>query len=262
MTIRIERSIVACGSARAGTTAITSALEQSGVLGRLSSEFFNPYWEIQPSERGHFVYWLEYLDHAFQMGTTANGVFGWKQHGEHLQYLLGRIRRIFPTYRGPDDLPLMQVTFPGLDPATSFIYIWRRKILAQTVSRVIAETTGRWTSESPATADPEFIKDLAKNNYWQVINEHAAWENWFRLHGIKPLCLNYEQVMADPASQLSRVFEHVGIVCPPGALLQPRYSRQSTPLNVAWTKRLRRILEDEVFAFDFPQLLEPPRLAD
>jgi LPS sulfotransferase NodH len=249
---------MACGSARAGTTPITTALERSGVLGWLSSEFFNPYWEQGPCNRGSYCFWREYLDYALRKGTTTNGVFGWKQHGEYLQYLLARLRLIDPSFVGLDDLALLQNSFPGLDPSTSFIYIWRRDILAQAVSRLIAETSGTWTSVSPTIREPEFIKDLAKNNYWQVINEHAAWQNWFRLYGVRPICLNYEEVMADPGSEFSRVFEHVGIVCPAAAVLRPTCRRQRTSLNSGWIKYLHKILEDEVFAFGFPQELEPP----
>ena len=237
---------------------ITQTLERSGVLGSLSSEFFNPAWERDLSLTHHCVLWREYLDcHALPAGTTPNGVFGWKQNGEYLPYLLWKLRRNEPDSAGLDDLALLQKVFPGLDPNTSFIYIWRRKLLMQAASRVIAETSGRWVSQDVATAEPKFNLDLLKNAYFLIMKEHADWQNWFKLNGITPLCLNYEDVVADPWL-LRGVFEHVGIECPPDAILKPSCRKQRTSLNHDWVKRFRRLLEEQ-FAFAFPELLDEPR---
>jgi LPS sulfotransferase NodH len=227
-------------------------------MGGIRTEYFNPYVEQQIfQEEGPFHSWHDYLGHVTTAGTTTNGVFGAKIHADNLVYLMYQLRRTFPNRAMLDDLKLMRTVFPGVNPARSFVYVWRQQILEQAVSFVIAETTGSWNDTTSVKREPVYNRSALIRAYWTLAQEHSAWQDWFARHRITPLRVQYERLVSNRQSVLAEVFQHTGVVCPPTFELSTTRRRQSTDLNARWVAQLAADMARE-YPFPFPSTLPAP----
>jgi LPS sulfotransferase NodH len=227
-------------------------------MGGIRTEYFNPYVEQQIfEEEGPFPGWPDYLSHVMITGTTANGVFGAKIHADNLVYLMHQLRCTFPNGAGLDDLKLMRTVFPGIDTARSFVYVWRQQVLEQAVSFVIAETTGSWNDTTSVKRAPVYDRSALIRAYWTLMQQHAAWQDWFARHRITPLPVQYERLVSERQAVLAEVFQHTGVVCPPTLELATIRRRQSTDLNARWVAQLATDMTRQ-YPFPFPTALPAP----
>jgi LPS sulfotransferase NodH len=221
-------------------------------------EYFNPYVEQQIfKEEGPFPGWPDYLRHVMIAGTTTNGVFGTKIHADHLVYLMYQLRRTFLNHARSDDLKLMRMVFPGVDPSRSFVYVWRQQVLEQAVSFMIAETTGSWNDATSVKHAPVYDRAALIRAYWTLMQQHSAWQDWFARYRITPLPVQYERLVSQRQTVLAEVFRHTGIAGPPGLELSTIRRRQSTDLNAQWVVQLAADMAGE-YPFPVPTALPAP----
>lgn len=251
-------SIFVCSTPRSGSSLLTDLLGSSQVMGGIRLEYFNPYVEQQIfEEEGPFSGWPEYLRHVMITGTTANGVFGTKIHADNLLYLMYQLRRMFLNQAKSGDFDLMRMVFPEVDPSRSFVYVWRRRVLEQAVSFVIAETTGSWNDATSAKHEPVYDRSALIRAYWTLTQQHSAWQDWFARYRITPFPVQYERLVSERQTVLAEVFRHTGVACPPGLELSTIRRRQSTDLNAQWVTRLEADMADQ-YPFPFPVALPAP----
>jgi LPS sulfotransferase NodH len=221
-------------------------------------EYFNPYVEQEICQtEGPFPSWTDYLRHVLTVGTTANGVFGAKIHADNLVYLMYQLRRTSPDRGQFGDLELMRTVFPEINPARSFIYIWRRHVLEQAVSLMIAEMRGSWNDATSVKGEPVYDRSALIRAYWTLMQQHSAWQDWFARHRITPFPVQYERLVCERETVLAEVFQHVGVACPPGIELSTVRRRQATDLNNRWVAQLAADLARE-YPFPFPVELPAP----
>jgi LPS sulfotransferase NodH len=251
-------SVFVCSTPRSGSSLLTDLLSSSQVMGGVRIEYFNPYVEQQIfQEEGPFPGWTDYLGHAPAAGTTANGVFGTKIHADNLVYLMYQLRRAFPDRAELDDVKLMGAVFPGVNPARSFVYIWRQQVLEQAVSLMIAEMRGSWNDTTPVRREPVYDRSGLIRAYWTLMQQHSAWQDWFARHRITPLPVQYERLVSEREAVLAEVFRHVGVARPPGVELSTVRRRQATDLNARWVAQLAADMARQ-YPFPFPVALPAP----
>jgi LPS sulfotransferase NodH len=121
---------------------------------------------------------------------------------------------------------------------TRYISITRRDIVRQAVSFSIAGQTGAWMQGHPVANEPSYDRDQIAHHVRRIFAEKQKWEHYFAQQGAVPLNVVYEDLERDPASQLARVAEFLGVEPPrEGWTLESGMQRQSTPRNDEWCRR-------------------------
>lgn len=99
-----------------------------------------------------------------------------------------------------------------LFPAGVFVRLIRIDLDAQAVSFLRAETSGRWGTPAgdplPAVETVYDFAQLERCRRWIVTNE-VGWDRFFRIRGVNPLVITYEQLVADYANTVELVASHV-----------------------------------------------------
>lgn len=189
--------IIICGTQRCGSTMVCEDLASTGVLGK-------------PEE--HFLSWIPRQDADWEAefrvakakGSTPNGISAHKMMANQLRNVDGCMATFLK--------PAPAAAFPHLMaafPDALWIWIRRRDALGQALSHIVAKTTGvfhavkRTSGFLPGSAMTEVglqnrtfdvpYDFQAIMQEWHLINRgNLAWQAFFELNGIAPVCLEYE----------------------------------------------------------------------
>ena len=120
------------------------------------------------------------------------------------------------------------------------VWLRTRRIdrLAQAVSLVRAQQTGQWTHALRVRGEPRYDRDAIRQALRRVEHEESSWDRYFSEHGVSPLEVVYEQLVADHRGTVTAVLAHLGhtgVEVPP-----PPIERQADDLNREWAERFRR----------------------
>lgn len=163
-------------------------------------------------------YWDEVRRHR----SSPNGVFGYK-------VFIGNYRNTLAVH--PELLEAIR--------ADKVIYLRREDKIAQAVSHVRAIQSGAWFADvknvKPQTYDFERLLrsyHLAQQQDWQ-------WEKIFRMTGVEPLALVYEDVLKDVDGTLDRLCDWLGVTRDPAAALDhiALTKPQSDVVSREWRER-------------------------
>jgi LPS sulfotransferase NodH len=235
----IHRSLIICFVPRSGSTFLAGLLTSTGLAGK-PFEFFATTFEEERKAQGLETD-EEHIESVRRQGVTANATFGCKLTYPELQDLVGRLRRIDGGVRG--DVPLIASAFP----APVFVWMRRRDVVAQAVSWARALQTQQWHATERAVRAPDFDFDVIHRCVARIPREEAAWMDWFSSNGVGAAQVFYEEVLADPRSEVARVVRLLGLELPPDAEVEPPrgFERQGDELNEEWANRYRaRLLEN------------------
>ena len=249
-TERTERvdSYFVCATPRTGSSLLLGLLESTGVAGRPQAYFRSPdeplwadRWRLTRTAQGRFDY-ADYVRAALAAGRTDNGVFGAKLMWGTLDELVAKLAAIHPDLRG-DDLALIERVFGR----TGFVFVRRDDVLAQAVSWLRAEQTGRWfiggngeiSGDAGSGRRPRFDPDGIRHLLHLIGQHNAAWEAWFAARGIQPYVVRYEELDRDMVATTHRVLDHLGLTLPDGRTVTARHRRQADDLNRRWIWRYR-----------------------
>jgi LPS sulfotransferase NodH len=123
------------------------------------------------------------------------------------------------------------------------IHIVRRDVIDQAVSMHIATMTHKWTSLHPdSEAQVEYDRDSILGHAYAITRANSAFSLLFKLLRVEPLVVEYEDLVEDPAGNVERVGEYLGM---PGLKYVPEQmtlEKQADELN--WNFRQRFL--DEV----------------
>lgn len=215
-----NRFLVAC-SARSGSHLLCHGLLEHGAIVR---EHFDPK-QIKRLSYEWEKHTLQAYCQTLVRRFAPEGVFGAKG-GVHILAPLMLAGEI------PDHL---------LD--WRFVFLTRADGLKQAISHFIASQTGAFKATAKPTrvltdADFDGKKIAAMVHRNRAIN--AEWEAFFADHGIEPIRVVYEEMIADIPGTVSRVARGLYLRGPPieGDLAAPM-KRQATPLNAAWEARFQ-----------------------
>jgi len=186
----------------------------SGVLGR-PDEYFNVVitHELHPGARDSPS---EQLALTWRDGVTPNGVLAIK----FMPYQFDRFRSALPLSVFPD---------------VRWVFIRRKNIVDQAISRVIAMQTDAWYWKSSPICEPTYSADEINSAIDTIAQEERDWLLWFESEAVMPLTLWYDEIAKSPEVAARRVAEHVGVHWP-------------TQLE-RWTTRARRSLNKERYKY-------------
>ena len=273
-------SYLVCATPRSGSTLICQALKATGVAGR-PEEYFEAlrhsgrprrpeeYFEgvddrsilghlgergvgDEPAQRSPLwsrTAYDRYLEWAFEIGTTPNGVFGAKLMWGYFGDFASLLRNV-PEY---SDLPLadlLDAVFPDL----TFVRVVRANKVRQAVSLWKAVQTATWRQEGEATGDgdedPPYKSYLHEHRPQlrfhyraiehllnQILIEEAQWDAFFEHARIRPVLVLYENFEAEYEIATRNVLERLGIDVPADLRIEPRMRKQSDGINDDWTRR-------------------------
>ena len=176
-----------------------------------------------------------YLDAALWHGTTPNGVFGGKVMQYQMRDLARRVAAGDSTYRH-DAARLPRSMLPDL----RYLWLRRRDSARQAISYFRAWRTNVWwhiegaTPTEPPPFDAPAIDRLER----ELVRCDELWKAHFAGLGVTPLVMFYEELAADPAGQVARVLQWLGVgddVRPPVG--PPRLQRQGDATTEEWVDR-------------------------
>lgn len=217
-----------CGTPRTGTTLLAGLLEGTGLVGR-AGEFFAP-----KEEPGWAAADYRRFVEDVMARTSRNGMFGCKLlHSQHL-HLLARLRTL-PESSALDDRSLLEAVFP----APRFLWIRRHDTVAQAVSWWKARQTGVWYDTDPRRngQPPEYDFAHIRRLTGEIEAANERWVGWFEAHGIEPLPLVYEELIADIEGTTREVLDYVGRPADASVRIVARTTRQFDATNADWIRR-------------------------
>jgi LPS sulfotransferase NodH len=198
-----------------------------------------------------------YLEWAFEVGTTDNGVFGAKLMWGYFGDFISLLRNV-PAYR---DLSLAEL-LPAVFPDVTFVRVVRANKLRQAVSLWKAVQTATWR-EDQASAKAASVEDDGSPPYRTFIEEHrpqlrfhyraiahlldqllveeASWDAFFEHCGIRPVLVLYENFAADYETSTLNLLDRLSLAPPEGFEFEPRMKRQSDRINDDWVRRFSEL---------------------
>jgi LPS sulfotransferase NodH len=264
-----------CSTQRSGTTYLCELLASTGVAGD-PREFFEARAETgMPPHPGYFLAglprtgagirddlrptdapaysdlrtvdgWRAHLERTFDLGTTANGVFGaklmWNQLPDVEQHAAA-----LPEFAGLTGSELLERLFGH----PRYVWMRRRDKVRQAISLWRALQTRTWRLEHPhANGDVPVLSysfDGIEHMRRRLSADDEAWGRHFLRHAIDPLELIYEtDVTPDPAGAVSRVLQYIGVAVPHGWAPAARTARQSDGLSDEWHAAYHREATERV----------------
>ncbi|MBA3811685.1 MAG: hypothetical protein H0X27_08615 [Caulobacteraceae bacterium] len=213
-----NRFLVAC-SARSGSHLLCHGLMEHGAVVR---EHFDPKQIKRLSFRWE-KHTLEAYCRTLVRRFAPRGVFGVK----------GGIQILAPL--------MLAGEIPDHLADWRFVYLSRADGLKQAISHFIATQTGAFKATAEPTrtlTDQDFdgkkIAGMVRRN--RAIN--VEWEEFFADHGIEPIRVVYEEMVADMPGTVGRVARGLDLRGPPApGESTPPVKRQATSLNADWGAR-------------------------
>lgn len=234
-------SYFVCATPRTGSSLLLGLLDSTGVCGHPQAYFRAPdeplwadRWQIPRTAEGDFNY-ADYVHAARAAGSTSNGVFGAKLMWGTLDEVVDKLGAVHQDLAG-DDVALLDRAFGR----TRFIYLRRQDVLAQAVSWLRAEQTGRWViggngeiSGNSGNGQTPVFDAGAIRRFLDMIEEHnAAWQAWFTSWGIRPHDVSYEHLDDDMVVTTRGILEFLGIDAPDRAsAITAAHRREADELN-------------------------------
>lgn len=240
-----DLSYMIAASQRCGTELLCHALADAGIAGRPQEYFLaaNPaelpdgrFWEEGPFGRNHDARDRDhYLEIVGRLGTTSNGVFGFKLMWSNTPWAFYKFEEM-PRFAGMTRAEIFHEAFPNLHG----IHVTRRDRVRQAVSWSRMAQDGVWivTDDRPAvpTATPEYNFELIEAMEQIIANGESGWRQFYGDLDVKPLEIVYEDFVDYYEETLRKVLSHLeldtSIDIPPA-----RTHKQADALNEEWVDR-------------------------
>lgn len=231
---------ILCATPRSGSTLLCAMLRASGVAGHPESWFraqdideYAKDWGIVRSD-GSFD-WPCYLCAARQAGAAGTPVFALRLMWVTLAHLAARL--------GADHVAGQAAAFEQAFGPLRHVYLRRRAVLAQAISRHKAEVSGIWHIGIEAAADPvtpHYDADRIARFLREAKAANAGWEAWFAANRIAPLRLIHEDLCVDPPATALAVLAYLRLGPVPAASLLVTNVRMADAQSADWAARFRR----------------------
>ena len=219
---------------RTGSTYVSHLLWQTGCLGApleyLNFQPSGPQGALSRSPEAQHELWRRTIARR----TSSNGVFGVKAFPLQLEEL----RRANPAL-----LTSVMRFLLNRGPDSKVVQLRRRDADAHAVSLARASLSGIWRAEQErqSSGEPHYSEAMVIRAKHEVAVQERAWQQMFRETGITPIVLNYEDVVADPKTAVSRVSDYLGVeIHPSRAITVPAIRRQDQAGAQQWLDRLRQ----------------------
>lgn len=187
-----RRGYAICFVGRGGSNLLCEYLTSTGVLGR-PLEYFNAAGRRMFGDPGFPEEPEKQIDRILTSGATDNGIYGLK---------------ISP---GQFDVAAKAIPWTTMLPDLAFVALRRRDLLGQAISMARAVQTGQWRSTMAAKTAPAYDGERIRECLRMVTRDYVRWDMYFARNGIDPLVLVYEDLVADPQSEVDKVARLFGL---------------------------------------------------
>ncbi len=223
---------------------LCSLLKSTGVAGNPESYFrsqdlgrWSKQWGISGPDGGFDF--AEYTQAAITDGQSENGVFAARIMWGTMEEVAQELRNTFPSIAGKD----ADLIFKAFG-RTKFLHLQREDLVAQAVSRLLAEQTQVWHQlDNNALSVPQNKPEYdfaALSLYVQEAGDHQrAWEEWFGFNSIDPHRITYSQLDENPSEVVSGVLDFLSLKLPLTAVLDAPNKRLASDINEQWIVRFR-----------------------
>ncbi|MAR01135.1 MAG: hypothetical protein CMI00_11460 [Oceanospirillaceae bacterium] len=187
------KGYIICATQRSGSTMLCDDLKSTKIAG-LPKEYFNkPMKKLKEQANADGKV---FLDSLFESASTENGVVGIKVMSNQINRIGEVVKIIFPEYADmkPDE------AFFKYFKDFKFVYLKRKNVVKQAVSRFIARGTGvyhlRGKKELPENYGSEVeynYEELAKEAK-KIRRENVKWRKYFKLFDVNFYELEYEKI--------------------------------------------------------------------
>lgn len=198
------REIVLCATQRCGSTMIVEDMRNTGVLGK-PEEYFIP-WDPEKTD----VDWKATLESVRQRGRSDNGVMSVKVMANQLAGIEACLREFVKPRPGP-----LFFRFHHVFRDAAWVFISRRDVVAQAVSRLMARQTGinhatqgedhfagnllKGGDLAGYNAKAVYDFDAIRTECTSIVLENLAWRRFFEAFSIEPVEVEYEDAATDTA---------------------------------------------------------------
>lgn len=234
---------VLCGTPRTGSTLLCTLLESTGVAGQPQSYFrkadldmWATTWGIPRAPNGGFTF-ADYLRGAITAGRSDNGVFAARIMWGTMEEVVSNLRTLYADHASSDH-DLLTRAFGH----TRFIYVQRRDVVAQAVSRARAEQTNVWHSTDdlpsvqPAQA-PHYDFEQIRTYALEIEAHNRAWTDWFRTNGVQPHSLWYEDLATAPVQATHAILDFLQLDVLPQVRITASNQRLADGISNEWIAR-------------------------
>ena len=226
-----SRTFCIATTPRSGSTLLSDLLRQNDV--GIAHEYFQSKGHMRVLEErfGAMRYHDDkvsmdldcYVNQLKRHRTTPKGWFGFKIFWEDFAWLQRSDQ--FKEYFSP----------------LQFIYLYRKDILAQAVSLLIAGQSGQWNSLQQVHGTTRYDANKIIYNVSRLNDYIQLWINWLAQSGMPYSTVCYEDLLQQPDRMASELDTFLKLEQPLGfnfdaVIIRP----QSTSLNEQWIAKFRR----------------------
>lgn len=241
-----------CGTPRTGSTLLCTLLASTGVAGRPQSYFrtadgdtWATTWGLPRAPNGSFTF-ADYLRGAITAGRSDNGVFAARIMWGMMEEVIRNLRELFADHASAER-DLLTRAFGH----TRFIYLRRRDVVAQAVSRTRAEQTNVWhiTDDVPAVPPaqaPQYDFEQIRTYTREIQAHNTAWTDWFQTHGVQPHSVWYEDLATAPVQVTHAILDFLQLDVPPHVRITASNKRLADRINNEWIARYHAELKTHV----------------
>lgn len=215
-----------CFSNRCGSTLVAAEASSLGFCGKpnshLNYEFFNSDFVIEYCENNGISTFQRYVEAVHEEFRSPLNIFFTKGSLDQLIWLkrCGVIGTALPVYQ--------------------YLRVIRRDLVAQAVSLVIAEQTGRWTiMHEPSSDILSYDHQKIANAVSYIAKITADTDVYFSLLGMQPTYFVYEEILPDLTQVGEKLQGLTGINALPRGPRTLEVERQSQRVNLEWAQRFR-----------------------
>jgi LPS sulfotransferase NodH len=129
---------------------------------------------------------------------------------------------------------------------TLYIFLSRENKLQQAISTSVAHQTQRYLSnQRPLWSDDpsrkaQYSKEKLDEYIAEFSTQDAEWSAYFKRNQVDPLCLTYEELIANPKKVVKSVLKYVGVAIPARFELPPaRLEKMADEKSIEWEARYR-----------------------
>ena len=209
------KTVIVAAESRTGSNYLCALMAKTGKLGN-PQEYFSPHIVI-----GDAVTIAEQYKIALDQGVTANGILSIKLFAHHLDRIYKKNHR-----------------FSELFPNRFWIWLQRRDLLAQAISRVIALQTRSWHDNVESESTSFYNRNEITRSLRYITIANARWNMFFTRNNIQPLILWYENLVADPINTIMQISSFTGAEIKPFEInTSVHTSMQRTHINEDWKNK-------------------------
>jgi LPS sulfotransferase NodH len=216
---RPKVSFIVCSTPRSGSSLLAEGMWASKAMG-IPMEYFNQALLPLLSSRWGSVSLADYLENLVARRTDRTGAFGIKTHWAQLV----QFHEKFRFEQGMPPLPAVSDSIfyrdlhrflSGAFPNTRYIHIIRLNRIRQAVSWYVGSITGEWVCRENQTVEenPCLPYDFNVIHRYLIALDvaEACWREFFRINGIRPITLVYEDFEYRYAEGMADLMETLGL---------------------------------------------------